>query len=274
MARHCLLNARRQSSFAIGQSVPTRGRQRAAVAALRLVLLTALALLSTPAQSGLVVSLAVPRESQDVGNNDGYASRDEIWSVSAPPFPFDTSSGVGHLIDTSAAILAVDTNPLTRFGVLHSHVYASPYVPVTSATVTYGFDSPTRVNGLEIVQHMNGVTRVEGFIGNSLSAMVSIGNVFGPNGDVRGAGVFTEGESTMFGFSNATAALYFQFRITQTSLDYAYAVHRAFPIGQSSQRITGALSAVPEIDPAGMGSVLALVTGALGLLERRRLKAS
>jgi len=29
-------------------------------------------------------------------------------------------------------------------------------------------------------------------------------------------------------------------------------------------------SSVPEIDPAGMGSVLALVTGALGLLERRR----
>ena len=34
------------------------------------------------------------------------------------------------------------------------------------------------------------------------------------------------------------------------------------------------VSGVPEIDPAGMGSVLALVTGALGLLERRRLKAS
>ena len=33
-------------------------------------------------------------------------------------------------------------------------------------------------------------------------------------------------------------------------------------------------SGVPEIDPAGMGSVLALVTGALGLVERRRLKAS
>jgi len=31
-------------------------------------------------------------------------------------------------------------------------------------------------------------------------------------------------------------------------------------------------SAVPEIDPAGMGSVLVLVTGALGLLEHRRLK--
>jgi formylglycine-generating enzyme len=34
------------------------------------------------------------------------------------------------------------------------------------------------------------------------------------------------------------------------------------------------IAPVPEIDPAGMGSVLALVTGALGLLERRRLKAS
>jgi hypothetical protein len=33
-------------------------------------------------------------------------------------------------------------------------------------------------------------------------------------------------------------------------------------------------SAVPEIDPAGIGSVLALVTGALGLLERRRLKVT
>jgi formylglycine-generating enzyme required for sulfatase activity len=31
-----------------------------------------------------------------------------------------------------------------------------------------------------------------------------------------------------------------------------------------------ARSGVPEIDPAGVGSVLALVTGALGLLERRR----
>lgn len=30
---------------------------------------------------------------------------------------------------------------------------------------------------------------------------------------------------------------------------------------------------VPEIDPSGVGSVLALVSGALGLLERRRLMA-
>lgn len=39
-----------------------------------------------------------------------------------------------------------------------------------------------------------------------------------------------------------------------------------------SMQITG--TAVPEIDPAGMGSVLALVTGMLGLLERRRTIAA
>ena len=37
-------------------------------------------------------------------------------------------------------------------------------------------------------------------------------------------------------------------------------------------QVTGvdASTPVPEIDPAGLGSVLALVTGALGPLERRR----
>ena len=38
--------------------------------------------------------------------------------------------------------------------------------------------------------------------------------------------------------------------------------------------IWNSVPGVPEIDPAGMGSVLALVSGALGLVERRRLKAS
>jgi len=43
-------------------------------------------------------------------------------------------------------------------------------------------------------------------------------------------------------------------------------------IGAREFVVSVSASTVPEIDPAGMGSVLALVTGALGLLERRRLK--
>ena len=47
------------------------------------------------------------------------------------------------------------------------------------------------------------------------------------------------------------------------------------PIGNNTFQINVApSSAVPEIDPAGMGSVLALVTGAIGLIERRRLKVA
>jgi len=52
------------------------------------------------------------------------------------------------------------------------------------------------------------------------------------------------------------------------SYDFSPIVDGAVILGTASS------SAVPEIDPAGIGSVLALVTGALGLLERRRLKAA
>lgn len=48
-----------------------------------------------------------------------------------------------------------------------------------------------------------------------------------------------------------------------------------FPSTTAQGWVIGTVVApVPEIDPAGMGSVLALVTGALGLLERRRLKTA
>jgi len=48
-----------------------------------------------------------------------------------------------------------------------------------------------------------------------------------------------------------------------------------FPSRTAAGWVIGTASApVPEIDPAGIGSVLALVTGALGLLERRRLKTA
>ena len=41
-----------------------------------------------------------------------------------------------------------------------------------------------------------------------------------------------------------------------------------------SEELNASSPPVPEIDPAGMGAVLAVVTGALGLRERRRLKVA
>jgi len=55
--------------------------------------------------------------------------------------------------------------------------------------------------------------------------------------------------------------------LTMNSAPYDSPTINALQVRQAS-------SSVPEIDPAGMGSVLALVTSALGLLERRRMKTT
>ena len=58
-----------------------------------------------------------------------------------------------------------------------------------------------------------------------------------------------------------------------TSLDVFWGASSSPPIGISNGSILLTTVAVPEIDPTGMGSVLALIGGGLGLLERRRKRA-
>ncbi len=60
---------------------------------------------------------------------------------------------------------------------------------------------------------------------------------------------------------------------SDSSANYSGSVPASGEYENVGFRLASSSSGVPEIDPAGMGSVLALVTGALGLLERRRLKA-
>lgn len=72
------------------------------------------------------------------------------------------------------------------------------------------------------------------------------------------------GGSAEYGDSNATSGF-----LAYSDDDPSYTM----PMFAMSATLTVAgPAAVPEIDPAGMGSVLALVTGVLGLLERRRLR--
>jgi hypothetical protein len=60
------------------------------------------------------------------------------------------------------------------------------------------------------------------------------------------------------------------------SSQFANAFTGSFSVVQQGNRlaISYSPSSVPEIDPNSLGSVLALVLGSLGLLERRRLKAA
>jgi hypothetical protein len=99
-------------------------------------------------------------------------------------------------------------------------------------------------------------------------------NVFGYNGLVAGtpAGydpaapyslTFLTSSGGISGFSAS------QFDVMGTFADRASIVQSG-----NSLLLHIEASAVPEIDPKSLGSVLALVVGSLGLLERRRLKAA
>ncbi len=99
-------------------------------------------------------------------------------------------------------------------------------------------------------------------------------NVFGYNGLLAGTPsgydptspyslTFLTAAGGISGFSAS------QFDVMGTFADRASIVQS----GNSLLLQIGA-SAVPEIDPNSLGSVLALVLGSLGLLERRRLKAA
>jgi hypothetical protein len=127
--------------------------------------------------------------------------------------PIDISTGIGLLL-----------NPSIPFYGLHSHLYDSPNIP-HNAVVTFGFSEPAVVDSLLVSQHTNGLTRIEGFVGNELSSMNSIGNNFGPDGDVEASGYFSERSNYVFDFNNTTAGLYYQFVITKTSLADGYAAY-------------------------------------------------
>lgn len=204
----------------------------------------------TPAGAQTITGLSIPVDSMD----SGCRPRDEgVWSVS----PLNINSGIGYLVNPT----------IDGSFVLHDHQYASANVPDPArAIVTYTFDQPTIVSQLDIVQHTNGVTLLEGFYGDSLGSMTSLGSVFGPSGDVTGSGLLPEGGHQIFDFGNTTnAGTIFQFVVRKTSLSNGWALYRAFPTLSLPNP-----NVVPE--PGALALALGLtVPGAALLLRRRRL---
>jgi hypothetical protein len=135
-----------------------------------LVLTTILGVLLAPGRAGfadpVITAVGIPEDSIDAG---GHPVTDDVWRVSVPPpYPLDTSTGVGYLLNPS------ESNDYS----LHDHVYAAPHVPDPNrAVVTYEFSEPAVVDQIEIVQHTNGITQIEGLVGNSVGSLVSIGSV-------------------------------------------------------------------------------------------------
>lgn len=76
--------------------------------------------------------------------------------------------------------------------------------------------------------------------------------------------------SPPYGFSNPVVTL----QSSQPISSVEYTIDMGSAANSLGFNFVVPTSSVPEIDPGGMGSVLALVAGALGLLERRRAKAA
>jgi hypothetical protein len=125
--------------------------------------------------------------------------------------------------ETYGNILGPYTGTYGNFA-LHDHTYVSPYVPDPSrAVVTYYFDEPVIVNGLEVEQHTNGIIEIQGFAGNSLASLTSIGT--SSVGDAYG-----EYAISTFDFStNKMDGTIFQFLILQTKIENGYAIYYAIP---------------------------------------------
>ncbi|MBL9175144.1 MAG: thrombospondin type 3 repeat-containing protein [Verrucomicrobiales bacterium] len=182
-----------------------------------------------------IVGISVPVGSFDTPS---YPVNDDAWSVTAPPFPFNDALGIGWLINPSEPEL-YSLLPMI------DHVYVAQNVPDPSrSVVTFTFDHPVVVDQLELIQHQNGITQIEGLVGDSPDALTSIGTVFGLRGDITGASRFPEGEHDLFVFNNTLAGTVFRMQIRKTSFDAGWANYRTYPRNQSGERFQAAVTGV------------------------------
>ena len=182
------------------------------------------------ASAAVVVNVSIPS-----GSMDGSCWPADSGVYSETPEP--AAVGIGRIVD-----------PLFNFGFsLHDHGYIAPHVPDPArSVVTYRFDSPAIVTGLELNVHANGISMIEALIGDSLGSLVSLGTFTGSLGAPLGSVAFTEHDVNTFSFANLTPGLYFQFIVKETPHSDGYANYHAIPI-----------QAVPEPDTyallAGLG---------------------
>jgi hypothetical protein len=192
---------------------------------------------STTATVGDVTLTAV----NDNGFDAVFYSTDSDTSASTP-FA-DLSANYQSLLGSSVISVAFDTDPGQPMSILLGGLTPGKDYLVQLWSSSTSWWIPTETEAL----------------GNANVTLNS--NTSGVSGGV--------GQYSIGAFTAATSSQTF----TLQGLNM-YSPAYNFPLINALQVREAGSSPVPEIDPAGMGSVLALVTGALGLLERRRLKVA
>ena len=145
---------------------------------------------TSPAEAK-VVSVQAPPDSSD-GNSWPVS---EKWWKASFPIVNPLQVGIGHIIEPLGFKDVIGS----RFA-MHDHHYVAPQVPDPNrACVTYTFDKPTEISEVKIIQHANGITKIEGFIGetadmlkcDAAGSLISMGFAWSNvNGDADGSGKF------------------------------------------------------------------------------------
>lgn len=199
---------------------------------------------------GALSGIAIPPGSQDASCFPVWHG---VYAVNAPPYPLDVNSGIGNLVRTQSY------GAYAEFA-LHDHVYSAPQFPDASrAVVDFEFRWPVAVFGVEIIQHTNGVTKIEGLGGDALSSLVSVGQAFGPAGDISGFNLIPEFESHTFLLPAPACGTRFRVVVRKTSFVNGWATYRFFPLDAAGVRIAAASS------PPALAVAVASASSAGGL---------
>ena len=232
---------------------------------MRVVLVTffcAVILLSTSTAVADIISVSIP-----VGSQNGLSVplADNVWSVSAPPYPLDVTTGIGNLINPT--LPPAQGGGVVSF-VLHTNgTYGGNVPDPTRQIVTYVFDRPTIVNQVRISEHYFGVSQIEGFYGDDLGSMVSLGATVGS----LGAGPYTpELALNVFDLGNSTGSgTIFQWVVTRTVHPSAYAAYRAYLYDANGDAILAATDELVPIPEPSSWALIGLGVVAILLLRRR-----
>ncbi len=190
----------------------------------------------TPAAPPKIVTVQMP---VDAADGPSWPRNQNCWRAD---FPIHNTNqiGIGYIIEPPG----FDPDALIREPfAMHDHHYQASQVPdPTRALVTFSFDKPAEISGVKIIQHTNGVSQIEGFIGQSADSLISMGiaeSAFGdvPQGNLR----FPEGYVDTFHFRQRATGKVFRFIIRKTSLSNGYAIHKAYPVDRSGQTYAPAM---------------------------------
>jgi len=160
---------------------------------------------------------------------------------------------------TASGLTLVGPSSLTRTGGHYSvgNLYLS-----NGASLTYG-DGDSITNHLSIDGISSSFAGYEPLSLSSLS--ITNGGVLSLH-DFTGSGAISNWGLRLLGDSQS----FLETLITGSRITGSWGPMSVFYDPTSNYTFVTAISAVPEIDPAGIGSVIALVSGALALLERRK----